>query len=113
MQQARQRLFELEIGFQPSNIEFTFDSLHTKIQKGTNHKVIFDDTLLVYKVQILDQAHLLDFKPRMENFWYTKTEIEELSNKWPGIDLCILRQNWQPINEYEFEQNYHLNIQDL
>ncbi len=101
------RLLEREIGQVNNDYKFGFDSIHLKIQTTTTGEFLFDDTLIVYKVDLEK-----DYKTNIRdgNKWFTKEEIIELHGKWPEIDFCILRNNWSIYKEYKFVSDYHLEV---
>ncbi len=107
MQKALPRIFRLETGVDIDYDRFEFDSLHMKTVKSRAGEVLFDDGFIVYKVSVSQQERD-DIMSDKNLVWKSKNEITKLTEKWPEIDICILKKDWKTYNEYEVVSDYHL-----
>lgn len=104
---ALTRIFYEETDINLPYESFSFDSLHMKTIKAKNGKVLFDDAFVVYKVEVSeDQKTKMKLKKGCE--WKTLKEIENLDNKWPEIDQCVLRRDWEVYKKYTVVCDYIL-----
>ena len=108
-----QRIFKLETNLKIDFEEFTFDGMHFKIQKTSNGRTLFDDVLMVYYLNLDNMNVLRGIKLRENTKWFEKEEIQYLKGKWPEIDICIFRNEWKPILEYTFVNDYNIEKEDL
>ncbi len=103
------RLFLVETGVEINQNRFEFDSFHLKTVKTTKGEVIFDDGFVVYRVVVTNEERQeMQFD---KNFmWKSKKEIENIkeTQKWPEVDICILRKGWNVYNSYTVISDYHL-----
>jgi hypothetical protein len=111
MSDACKRLLKKEIDA-PESIKFKFDSNHYKIQYTSNGEILFDDLLAVYKVIIPDKSQK-DAKLKYKNKLFTASEIKKLANKWPEVDICLLRKGWKAMLEYDLVCDYNLEKVDV
>jgi len=88
----------------PENFEYL--SLHLKTVKTSKNEVLFDDAFAIYKVTGTDKQ---TFKLKTGVKWFTLEEIKNLPNRWPEIDLCILKNDKTPYLNYEFNSDYILD----
>ncbi|KKT83189.1 MAG: hypothetical protein UW82_C0045G0012 [candidate division WWE3 bacterium GW2011_GWC2_44_9] len=107
LEDALPRIFYEEMGINIQFLAFSLDSLHMKTVKSKADAVLFDDVFGVYKVEVTTEQ-----KSRMTlkkgSVWMSEDKIEELENKWPELDLCILRKGWELYNKYTVVCNYVL-----
>lgn len=99
--------FELtDLKLKPENFQYL--SLHLKTVKTSKNEVLFDDAFAIYKTIITDkQVGDLELKNGIK--WFTLEEIRSFSNRWPEIDLCILKKDYCPYLVYQFTSDYTLN----
>lgn len=88
--------------------ETEYFGIHFKIQKTSRDKVLFDDALTLYKVDVSAFAEE-DLQLKKHNRWFSKEEISMLSGKWPEIDFCIFDPNNAHYKEYSFINDYNLS----
>lgn len=85
--------------------KFTFDSIHLKTVKTEQGKVLFDDTFIVYSVSVTEkQKDTMDLKKG--SIWLSSEEVIKISDKWPEVDMCILRKDWKLYRNYDVICNY-------
>ncbi|MFQ5493696.1 MAG: hypothetical protein ACE5DX_06075 [Candidatus Dojkabacteria bacterium] len=108
MGEALVRLFALVTGVDLDSTAFHFDSLHVKTITTKDGDVLFDDAFAVYKVDDAKAIDELDIGEEYE--WSSTAEIKKMKagEKWPEIDICLLRKGWKPYLEYSFVSNYVL-----
>lgn len=105
LEDALTRIFYAEVGISIPYIDFKFDSFHLKTIKSDDNKVIFDDAFGVYMAVISED--LKQSMPLKGNYiWVEKAKLESLEIRWPEIDLCILRKDWELYKSYEITANY-------
>lgn len=102
---ALPRTFYEETGINIPFDNFKFDSLHLKTVKTKEGKVLFDDVFIVYVV-VVTEPQKSSMELRKGSTWLTKAEIEKISDKWPEIDMCILRKDWKAYSNYDVFCNY-------
>lgn len=107
-----ERLFAKATSLKLPKKRFTHDSIHFKLQLTSQGKILFDDTLIVYKVK-LTEGEYHKAVLRKNNYWFSKKQIRNLKHRWPEINMCILRKNWKPICEYSFVSDYIIDSKDL
>ncbi len=98
--------FELtELKLNPQNFQYL--SLHLKTVKTSNNEVLFDDAFAIYKVAINGDQNA---KMRLKNGikWFLLDEIKSLPNRWPEIDICIIKKDISPYLTYSFISDYIL-----
>lgn len=105
--ESLQRTFYQETDLHLSGELFTFDSLHMKTLKTTDGSILFDDAFIAYNVD-LTNVPLDKMMLKKGCVWLSVDEIKNLANKWPEIDLCILRQNWEVYKKYTIISDYIL-----
>jgi hypothetical protein len=99
------RLFFEETNLSLKPNRFQFDSLHMKTVKTKSGEILFDDAYTVYVCEIsLAEKQKAVLKRNIT--WMNPDQIKSLPNKWPEIDLCILRENRAVYNVYEIECEY-------
>lgn len=112
LEDACRRLLKREIAFKKQIPQFRYDSTHYKIQYTSKGSVLFDNILAVYVVTGVG-TDLEKINIRNKNRWFKRTEVEKLKNKWPEIDICILKKDWKPVSEYQLICDYNLYQDDL
>ena len=76
-----------------------------KTVKTKSGEILFDDAYTVYLCEIsLAEKQKAVLKRNI--IWLKPKQIESLPNKWPEIDLCILRKNWSVCNVYTITNDY-------
>ena len=107
LQDALPRIFYTEMGIRKYYADCTFDSLHMKTVITKGGKILFDDASGVYKITVTKEER---GQMTLKNgcVWVNKSEIANLNNKWPEIDMCILEKNWHPYNVYTVTCDYVL-----
>lgn len=107
LKDALPRIFFDETGIHTPYESFVFDSLHMKTVITKDNKVLFDDAFGVYKVTVnIEQKDKMSLRKGCE--WMEIDTIQELPNKWPEIDLCVLRKGWATYNKYVVVCDYVL-----
>lgn len=107
MENELPRLFYQQFGLTLPHNAFLFDSLHMKRVITPEKEVLFDEAFTVYRIDITkDQRDLMTFPASCT--WMTVSEILKLPNKWPEIDLCILKKDWKVYNVYNIISDYIL-----
>ena len=107
LKDALPRLFYQQFGLTLPYNAFLFDSLHLKTVITSEKDVLFDEAFTVYRIDItINQRNLLTFPTSYT--WMTVSEILKLPNKWPEIDLCILKKDWKIYNVYNITSDYIL-----
>ncbi len=107
LKDALPRLFYQQFGLTLPYNAFLFNSLHLKTVITSEKDVLFDEAFTVYRVDVTkDQRNLLTFPTSCT--WMTVSEILKLPNKWPEIDLCILKKDWKIYNVYNITSDYIL-----
>lgn len=101
------RLLHQYTGFKAKPTDFNFLSLHLKTIKNTSGEIIFNDAFTVYKITV-SPSHKAAMKLHSQVAWYSKEEIKTLPNRWPEIDLCILKKDRTPYRVYSFTSDYIL-----
>lgn len=87
--------------------DFNFDSFHMKTVKSADGDVLFDDAFVVFLVDVTsEQKEKMVMKKGCE--WQRKESLEQLKNKWPETDFCILRENWGIYKNYTIVSDYIL-----
>src|SRR3989344_9113213 len=94
------------------SINFSFACLHLKTIKTSAGEVLFDDAFAIYKVTLNEaQYHKAELSPAFH--WMSKDEVKDLPNRWPELDICILKNNLEPYLVYEFVSDYILDLYNL
>lgn len=106
------RLLNDELGVDINIDRFKFQSTHLKIHKTSNEKIIFDNIMLVFDVEITEEEFTKSIL-KNGNKWVTFENIEKLENKWPEIDICIKNKGSEKLYDYEFKSNYNIDEVDL
>ncbi len=106
LEDALPRIFYDETGLHIPYTDFTFDSLHMKTVITKSGDTIFDDAFGVYKTSIT--INQKDKMKLQKCIWLDEREIIKLENKWPEIDLCVLKINWKPYCVYSVKSQYIL-----
>jgi len=101
------RLFHNNTGLLLSPDKFRFTSLHLKTIVSTNNEVIFDDAFTIYSVTV-DKEQKSTMELPEFNEWYSLGSISEMNNRWPEIDICILRNDLTPYRAYTHISDYIL-----
>jgi hypothetical protein len=104
------RLFKIETSLELDPMRFVFRQLHSKIQKDSKRKTMFDDILFVLDIELVRDEYK-KAKLRSGNEWYKRKDIRTLKNTWPEINHCILKNSKVPLLTYEFMNDYHLVIE--
>jgi hypothetical protein len=102
---ALTRIFYEITGLELPSTNFTYHNLHLMTMTNSKKEVVFDDAVGVYTVPII-QKDFTQIKLKNGLMWVNKNQISRLKNKWPEIDICILKKNWQPYQVYSFSSNY-------
>lgn len=107
IEDSLQRTFMQNTGLMLRPDRFSFVSLHLKTIKTIQEEILFDDAFTIYSVEI--QANEKKLMSLMESInWKSPSEIQDLSPKWPEIDMCILNKGYSPYVAYEHVSNYIL-----
>lgn len=101
------RTFEENTGLKLPPSELSFLSLHLKTVKTPGEEIIFDDAFAIYKVE-LNSQQFENVKLGKNIQWMDANEISELSNRWPEIDICILKEDYTKYLVYVFVTDYVL-----
>lgn len=108
IENALVRTFEFNTGITINKDNFRFQSLHLKTVKTSRSEVLFDDAFTIYMVNITEEQKG-DMKLHKQISWKSIEEIQKLSNRWPEIDICILKKDLTPYLSYEVKSDYILN----
>lgn len=103
------RTFESNTGVILDGKDFKFQSLHLKTIKTSQGEVLFDDAFTIYKVNITEEQKK-KIQLHKQISWKSIEEIQKLSNRWPEIDICILKKDTSPYLCYEVKSDYILYI---
>lgn len=101
------RTFESNTDITLDGKDFEFQSLHLKTVKTSHGEVLFDDVFAIYRVDI-SQEQKEKMKLHKQISWKSVGEIQKLSNRWPEIDICILKRDKTSYMTYSFISNYIL-----
>lgn len=89
----------------PSDLRFL--TLHLKTVKTSAGEVLFDDAFAIYEINLTEgQFNQSKLLPTLS--WKSIDEIKNLDNRWPELDICIISQDLQPYEAYEFVSDYIL-----
>lgn len=102
------RTFESNTGITLGKEDFKFQSLHLKTVKTSHGEVLFDDAFTIYTVSTTKEQKE-KMKLHKQISWKSIEEIRKLSNRWPEIDICILKKDLTPYLSYEVKSDYILN----
>ncbi len=102
------RTFESNTGITLNKKDFKFRSLHLKTVKTSLGETLFDDAFTIYTVEI-NQKQKERMKLHKQISWKSIGEIQKLSNRWPEIDICILKNDSSPYLSYELKSDYILS----
>lgn len=83
-------------------------SLHLKTVKTSEAEILFDDAFAIYQIT-LDTTQYEQVKPANNALWITKDDLAKLPNRWPELDICILKNDKSPYLAYDFISDYILN----
>jgi len=101
------RTFADNTGITLSPDDFRFLTLHLKTVKTAVAEALFDDAFAIYEVNLTEeQFNQSELLPTLS--WKGIDEIENLNNRWPEIDICILQKNRSQYMAYEFVSDYIL-----
>jgi len=101
------RTFEENSGLKLSPAEFSFLSLHLKTVKTSDEEILFDDAFAIYRVE-LNKQEFENMRLGQNIQWMEIKTINQLNNRWPEIDICILRKDYTNYLAYEFVSDYIL-----
>lgn len=101
------RTFESNTGTILDVKDFKFQSLHLKTVKTSNGEVLFDDAFTIYRVDV-SQEQKVKMKLHKQISWKSIVEIQKLSNRWPELDICILKKDLTAYLSYEVISDYIL-----
>ncbi len=107
VQSALIRIFQENTGLSLPEKEIKFYSLHLKTILTSSGEVLFDDAFAIYKIE-LAKNQFEKIKPGTNIRRMDVGEIQRLNNRWPEIDICILRKNTKHYLAYEFISDYIL-----
>lgn len=96
---ALARILFRETGIQLPPESFIFDSLHLKSVKTKEGEVAFDDVFGVYSAEISESAKNTVVLGS-DYLWQRREELSAMSNVWPEIKFCILREDWEVYKTY-------------
>ncbi len=101
------RIFESNTGIILDEKDFKFQSLHLKTVKTSHGEVLFDDAFTIYRVDVShEQKERMKLHKQIS--WKSVGEIQKLPNRWPEIDICILKKDSTPYLSYEVKSDYVL-----
>lgn len=104
---ALPRIFYDETDLHLACENFKFDSVHIKTVKSTDGKILFDDAFVVFLVDVTSvQKEKMVMMKGCE--WQVKDLLEQLKTKWPEIDYCILKKDWEVYKKYSVTCDYVL-----
>lgn len=112
LNEALPRLFYEETSVTLNTNDFKFDSLHLKTVKTESGDILFDDAFTVYTVTV-DNATRDAMDLKKGCVWQSIDSIEALENKWPEIDLVLLRKDWSIYKVYDVVCNYVISREDI
>ena len=101
------RTFEENTGIILKPSDFEYKSLHLKTVKTSSGEVLFDDAFAIYQVNV-DLKQKDSMKLHKQISWKSVTDIESLSDRWPELDLLILKRDKTAYRTYEFISDYVL-----
>jgi hypothetical protein len=101
------RTFEANTGISLDESNFEFQSLHLKTIKTSQGEVLFDDAFTIYRVDV-SQEQKEKMKLHNQVSWKSVGEIQKLSNRWPEIDICILKKDTSHYLSYKVKSDYIL-----
>jgi len=107
IENALVRTFESNTGTTLNRNDFKFRSLHLKTVKTSQEDVLFDDAFAIYTVNITEEQKE-KMKLHKQISWKSVNEIQELSNRWPEIDICVLKNDLSPYLSYDVLSDYIL-----
>ena len=101
------RTLESNTGITLDGKDFEFQSLHLKTVKTSHGEVLFDDAFTIYRVDVShEQKERMKLHKQIS--WKSVGEIQKLPNRWPEIDICILKKDSTPYHSYEVKSDYVL-----
>ena len=108
IEKALIRTFFENTGLKMTKKDFEFVSLHLKTVKTKDKEVLFDDAFTIYKVDINKNTKE---KMKLANnvHWMKQEEIKKLKNRWPEIDILILKKDFEVYKVYELFSDYILH----
>jgi ADP-ribose pyrophosphatase YjhB (NUDIX family) len=106
IESALARSFMAATGLETNNFEFL--SLHLKTVQTSKGEVLFDDAFAIYKASVAAAGPL-----NSGMVWFTPEEIKQLPNRWPEIDICILKKDLRPYLSYQFTSDHILTSSNL
>jgi len=108
IEEALVRTFEENTKLTLDPADFKYLSLHLQAVKTTRGEVLFDDAFAIYRVSVTSaQKEGMRLQKRIS--WKTVEEIRALKNRWPEIDICVLKKDVAPYLDYEVISNYTLD----
>lgn len=105
--QALIRTFAANTGIKLEADKFKFLTLHLKTIETSKGEGLFDDAFAIYNVNI-NKSEKENMKPPQQISLKSIEEIKKLSNRWPEIDILILKKDFSPYLAYEFISDYIL-----
>ena len=107
IENALTRTFEANTGIVLAEGDFKFQSLHLKTIKTSQGDVLFDDAFTIYSVTI-NKTQKEKMQLHKQISWKSNKEIKKLSQRWPEIDICILKKDISPYLSYAVISDYIL-----
>jgi hypothetical protein len=102
LEEACKRILHCETSI---SSRFIYNSLHHRTLLTKSDEILFDNALMIFDVKLNDdEFEKLQLAPN--NFWFSVEEIESIENKYPEIDICVLKKDWKPFCEYEFVSGF-------
>lgn len=101
------RTFAANSGIKLEIEKFKFLTLHLKTIKTSNEETLFDDAFAIYQVNIT-KSEKLRMKLHDQISWKSEDKIKKLPNRWPEIEIIILKKDYSPYLAYEFTSDYIL-----
>lgn len=101
------RTFYENTGININAGDFKHISLHLKTVKTPVGETLFDDAFAIYEVEInAEKKNRMKLAKKIR--WLSVREIKKLKDRWPEIDILIIKKNRTNYLTYEFTSNYSL-----
>ena len=101
------RFFKFNTGITTNSNVFKFLSIHLKTVESKAGETIFDDAFAIYEAKIT-KTQKEKMKLHKQVHWMSLQKIKKLKNRWPEIDIVIIKKSKSPYMEYKFISNYIL-----
>lgn len=105
------RISTKELGVEVHTDDIKLNSIQLKTNLTTNGKLLFDNALFVYSVN-LNETKYKRCDLRDENIWIELDKVNKLKGVWPEVKIAIkaMKENKLEITEYSFTSDYNLLI---